>query len=162
MKIDFMDNNLIVFLNSKKISQVDFLNKCEVERYIRDILFSIEKTYNISLCGSYNINVYLDRFYGAILEIIEDSQCFDCYNIVDIDISISEIDGFIYKLDDVIDIDGVYYLYNGEVYFDPKGIDFISLGLLLENSQITYGKRCLMVKSCGKKISNPFIIDKMV
>lgn len=159
MKIDFKNGNLIVFLNKEKVSEIDFLDKCLLEKYFKSLFLKIDSIFNISLLGCYNVNVFMDEFYGAILEIIKDDDCFDCYNVIDMNICISEFTGFVYKIDNaVMNLEGNYYLYNDSIYFEPKFNDFITLGFLIENSSVVYGVDSFRIKKNGVLLD----IDKTV
>lgn len=150
MKVDFRNGNLIVFLNKKMVSEIDFLDKCLLEKYFRSLFLKIDDIFNISLLGCYDVNVFIDEFYGVILEIIKNDDCFDCYNVVDMNICISDFTGFIYKIDnDIMTFDGNYYFYNDSIYFEPKFDDFVNMGLLIENSSIIYGSECFKIKKNG-------------
>ncbi len=153
MKIDFDDNNLIVFLNNKRVEGVDFFDSMQVENYFRNLFLKLND-YGYELSGSYSISVFIDEKCGVILEISEnDIEYFDCYD-VDMDITISKYKNFIYKLNHFINkIDGNIYCYDGNFYFDPDYNDFISYGLLIENCEIVYGKKCFDIKKMGEKIS---------
>lgn len=151
MKIDCRDNNLIVFLNKKNISGVDFYDKSSLESYFRG-LFSKLCDYGIEMSGSYDITVYIDCC-GVVLEIVQDDA--EYYYDVDMNITVSNYKGFIYKVSDFL-FPGNYYSYNGCLYYDGFDIDFIKCGILIENSEIIYGKECFDIKRNGH------IIDKCV
>lgn len=163
VKIDIRDNNLIVFLNKRNIRDVDFFNKSELERYFRDLFLDLKDIYDLDLSGSYDINVYIDDCYGVVLEIISiDYTYFDYCDVVDMNIVISKYRNFLYKSDRFIkNIDSIIYSYNGSFYYELNNIDFLKLGLLVENSDIIYGEDVDFVKKNGKKLSNSLVIDKI-
>lgn len=158
MKIDFRDNNLIVFLNKKMVSGVDFFNKSILEKYFRDLFLKFNETYDIDMNGSYNINVFADDNYGIVLEIEkEEIEYFDYYDVVDMNITISKYNKFLYKLNNYIDNLGKIYLYNENLYLEPINIDFFKMGLLIENSEVVYGKKCIDIIKNGKEVGNLLI-----
>lgn len=163
VKIDFRDNNLIVFLNKRSIKNVDFFNKSELERYFRDLFLDFKNVYDLDLSGSYDINVYIDDCYGVILEIISvDDNYFDYCDVVDMNIVVSKYRNFLYKTDRFIkNIDSVIYSYNGSFYYELKNIDFLNLGLVIENSDIIYGEDVYFIKKNAKKLSDSLVIDKI-
>ena len=163
VKIDIRDNNLIVFLNKRNIRDVDFFNKSELERYFRDLFLDLKDIYDLDLSGSYDINVYIDDCYGVVLKIISiDDTYFDYCDVVDMNIVISKYRNFLYKSDRFIkNIDSIIYSYNGSFYYELNNIDFLKLGLLVENSDIIYGEDVDFVKKNGKKLSNSLVIDKI-
>ncbi len=155
MKVDIRDNNLIVFLIKSNVSDIDFFNKSKLEDYFKDLFLKINDNYDIEMNGSYDINVYIDEFYGMILEITkEDVEYFDYCDFIDMKINISKCKYFLYKLNGNLDrFNGCdLYLYDGFIYAYPRNIDFFSLGILVENSEIIYGESCLDVVSKGKII----------
>ncbi len=149
MKIDYRDNNLIVFLNRKNIDGVDFYDKSSLESYFRK-LFSKLGDYGIEIGGSYSITVYVDKC-GVILEVARDDV--DYYYDVDMNITVSKYSGFIYRVNDFL-FSGNYYCYNGCLFFEPDDIDFVSYGILIENSDIIYGRECFDIKRKGILIDN--------
>ena len=151
VKINCRGNNLVVFLNKKNIGDVDFYDKSSLETYFRR-LFSKFSDFGISISGSYDITVYID-LSGVILEI--SSKDSDYYYDIDMDITISKYSGFIYKVSDIL-FSGKYFSYDGCFYYEPNDIDFTLFGILIENSEIVYGKDCFDIKRKGH------IIDKCV
>ena len=73
MKIEFRDNNLVVFLNKKIIEGVNFFDNSELENYFKGLFLKIDSDYGIDMEGSYNISVFIDEFFGAILEVVKDN-----------------------------------------------------------------------------------------
>ena len=161
MKIDFKDNNLIVFLNKRNIDGIDFYNKSELEKYFRNLFLILNDAYNFDLSGCYDINVYIDNYYGVVLEIISvDDNYFDYCDVIDMNIIISKYRNFLYKSDILVkNIDFTIYSYNGSFYYELNDSDFFKLGLLIENSDIIYGEDAYIIKKNGKKISHSLVID---
>lgn len=164
LKIDIRDNNLIVFLNKRSIDGIDFHDKHELERYFRNLFLVFKDIYNLDVFGSYDINVYIDVHYGVVLEIINvDDSYFDYCDIIDMNICISKYKSFLYKLSGVVsDIDCTVYSYKGDLYYELNSIDFLRLGLLIENSEIIYGETAHLIKKNGKRLSNYLIVDKIL
>ena len=160
MKIDVRDNNLIVFLNNKNILGIDFYNTRELEKYFRELFFKLSDDYSFDLSGSYNIDVFIDRF-GVVLEIEPIDSYYDCCDIVDMNITISKYKGFLYKSDCFIDVDCDVYLYDSSFYYEPLNVSFLDIGKLFENCDIVYGFDVYDIKRNGKLLSR-FVIDKLV
>ena len=161
MKIDFRDNNLIVFLNKRSIDGIDFYNKSELEKYFRNLFLLFKNIYDFELSGSYDINVYTDSYYGAILEIISvDDNYFEYCDVIDMNIVVSKYRNFLYKSDILIkNIDCNIYSYDGSFYYELNDSDFFRLGLLIENSDIIYGEDVCFIKQNGLKLSDCLVID---
>lgn len=162
MKIDVRDNNLIVFLNNKYIEVIDFYNTRELEKYFRELFFKLSDDYDFDLSGSYNIEVFIDRNCGVVLDIESIDSYYDCCDIVDMNISISKYKGFLYRSDCFIDIDCNIYFYGCNFYYEPLNVSFFDIGKLFENSDIIYGSDVYNIKSNGKLLSNRLIIDKIL
>lgn len=158
MKIDFRGNNFIVFLNKKYSEKIDFLDKEELETYFRKLFIKFKDTYDIDVCGSYNIEVFTDNNYGIILSIKQDDvDYFEYYSDqIDMSIVISKYDQFIYKLignlDETVKKNCEFCIYDNDVYVIPKNIDFIDIGYLVENSEIVYGRKAYDVIHNGFKV----------
>lgn len=151
LKIDFRDNNLIVFLNSKSIDGLSF-NEQNLEKYFRSLFFKLGD-YGLEFSGSYDIDVYIAD-YGMI--VVVKSNGIDYYDdIVTMNISISKYHGFLYKSDFFIDVDCDIYCYDGCFYYDPRDVDFIDIGILFENCEIIYGRMVHDIRFSGN------VIDKI-
>ena len=164
MKIDFRDNNFIVFFNNKISDNINFIDKNELENFFKKIFEKIKDIYDISISGSYNIELFIDYDYGIIALIKKDDvEYFDYYDSqIDINITISKYDKFVYKLKGALDKRfGKYcdiYYYDNDFYVVPKRIDFISMGYLIENCEMIYGKKVSCIIKNGVKISNRFYV----
>ncbi len=162
MKIDIRDNNLIVFLNNRNIEGIDFCNTRELEKYFRDLFIKLSDIYNIELCGSYDIDVFIDKNSGVILDIKSIDGSYYDYDFVDMNINISKYNNFLYRCDRFIDIDCNVYSYNSSFYYEPLNISFFDIGRLFENCDIIYGKEVYDIKKNGELLSNFLVIDKML
>lgn len=157
MRIDVRDNNLIVFLNSKKFSGIDFNDKCILEEYFRNLFLELNEI-GFDMNGSYCIDVFIDDNYGAVLEISKDDVYYDYCDFVDMKISISKYKGFLYLYNG--DVGSLInsckiYSYDGDIYLEPIDIGFIDCGVLLENSILIYGEDTYRIK----KFSNAGFVD---
>lgn len=80
MKIDFMNNTYIVYLNKYNIINFDFNNTKILEDNIRNLLIRLKKYYKLDIKGYYNIVIYIDESYGVILEVSEDDNYYDYFS----------------------------------------------------------------------------------
>ncbi len=104
MKIDFMDNTCIVYLNKYNIIDMDFSNTKVLERDLKSLLLRLKKYYKIDIKGYYNITVYIDEYYGAVLKIEEDNDYYDYFD--DTIIRMKKVkSNFLYEVDDISYID---------------------------------------------------------
>lgn len=105
MKIEFKDNTYIVYLNKYNIIDMDFSNTKALERVLKSLLLRLKKHYKIDMKGYYNIIVYLDDYYGAVLKIEEDNDYYDYFDDT-IAIRIKKVKSkFLYEVDDISYID---------------------------------------------------------
>lgn len=140
-------------------TNIDFKNKHEVEIYFRSLFLKLKNNYNIELSGFYNIEVYYDAKYGAIMEL--EKEEFDYYPAFEesLDMRITtEVDtSFLYELDDVLDIpfskDLKIYQYKDKYYAELKQkLKGPKMGRLIEFSKPIYGDVTKNIVKYGKKI----------
>ena len=124
MKVEYVDNMLIIYLKDIIVD--------DIEDLCQDIIDKLELYFNIILKGFYDVNVYVDKRYGIVLEFIMEEL--DLY----IDISkvelhfIDNINNFLYEIFDILDVNvKQFYLYNGKYYISLDNVD---------NSNIEFGR----------------------
>lgn len=102
VKIDLVDNNYIIYIKKEYID-IDFNDKQQLEIYFQKLFKKLRDIYYIEIKGYYNITVYIDSFYGAVLEIKKEE--FEYYDYLDnqVDMRISIINTkFLYAVNDII------------------------------------------------------------
>lgn len=143
MKVSADDKEIIIYLNSYYIENVDFLDAYTLEKYMNDLFKNLKNIYNIKLNGYYNIDIYIDNIYGAIIHMEkEEIEYYDCFDDqIDTQISIHSDAKFLYKIEDFFGVskylDNNYslYKYNNELYIKlNENIDKYKLGNILENT----------------------------
>lgn len=142
MKVEFIDDDIIVFLNKYRVKDMDFKSKEVLEREIRDIFEKLNNYYNIKIKGYYDINIYIDNYYGAILDLKSEDLDYTLFDDHEVDMRIVLINNeFLYRVDDVFtNINCNIYKYKNNYYIELKSdIDNIEMGKLLESSHIIYG-----------------------
>lgn len=136
----------IVFLNKNKIKNINFEDIDELEDYFKDLFLKLKYLSDISLNGFYIINIYLDHYYGAIIEIKrEELEYIEYYdNQIDMKIIVHDIT-ILYKIEDIFSIPDelkdkiIIYRYQNKWYIELNGeLTGISFANLLENSEIVY------------------------
>ena len=99
-----MDNTYVVYLNKYSIIDIDFSNTKALERDLKSLLRRLKKHYKIDIKGYYNITVYIDEYYGAVLKIEEDNEYYDYFD--DTIIRMKKVkSNFLYEVDDISYID---------------------------------------------------------
>ena len=162
MKIEIHDElHFVIYLNQYHMKEVNLHNKDTLEKYFKSLFSLLSKNYDIDVMGYYNITVYLDKYYGAVIELNkEDIDYLEYFGSqVDMRISIEKDSKFLYHVKDCADIDksilkkGTIYRYQHEVYLKlTHPISHIEMGNLLEFSDIIYDDRASSIIKYGKVI----------
>lgn len=161
MKVHFFDvNNMVIYLNDFHTKELDITNKKVLEPYFKLLFLKLYQIYQIEMHGYFNIVIYHDTNYGAIIELRkEDSDYYEYYDSsIDMKIIIDKESLFLYEIEDIFEIDeqllkdSQVYHYNNKFYLKLlEKIDHISLGQLLEYAKIVY-KNTHNIIICGKEI----------
>lgn len=151
MKIKIIDeNNFIVFLNKYSYKDIDFTSKRDLGIRLKDLFQKLNNYYDVKVYGYYNVSIFIDDNYGAILEMEKEDIDYMDYQDDQIDMRIIVINNtFLYLLDDILNnnIDGTIYKYREKFYLKLNhDINSIEMGRLLENSSIIYNKTNDIIK----------------
>lgn len=152
MKVDIKsENDLVVFLNNKYIESIDFDDRNNLETYFRTLFLKLKNIYGINISGYYNINVYINKYFGVILEMFrEPLECFEYYNSIDMQVNIIKDCEFLYQINDFYDNQKLYF-YKNKLYLRISNeISFMELGKLLENGVLVYGDIVNEILKYGK------------
>lgn len=151
MKVEVISNGYIIYLNQFNLIDIDFKNMDILEDSFKKLLKKLNNYYHIDINGYYNINVYIDSYYGAILQIEKESlDYYDYFESDTIAMRIKKIDAdFLYEVEDFLfakDFLNKFKLIikNNHIYL--KIIDDLSYKeylLLTEMSKIVYDKTLL-------------------
>ena len=136
MKVDIVDDNIIVFLNKYVIKNVDYNDSKVLEVELKNIFDKLNLYHGIKIKGYYDVHIYIDNNYGIIIELIKDDIDYVDYDeVIDMKISINNIE-FLYKIEDIFKFNklGKIYLYKNELYLEPSNMDIS----LFEHSEIIY------------------------
>ena len=150
MKIDIIDDNEFVIYLYRNIDKIDFKNEKEIEEMLKKIFIKLKKYYDIKIEGYYDVFVYIDTFYGMVLDLRkQEFEYYDFFdNQVDMKIVINR-NKFLYLVDDY-DIDlnkyKVYKLMNNIYLLPKRKLSDIELAKLVENSIIIYDSEDIINK----------------
>jgi hypothetical protein len=136
MKVDIVDDNIIVFLNKYVNKNVDYNDSKVLEVELKNIFDKLNLYYGIKIKGYYDVHIYIDDNYGIIIELIKDDiDYIDYDDIIDMKISINNIK-LLYKIEDIFMFNklGKIYLYKNNLYLEPNIYDIS----LFESSEIIY------------------------
>lgn len=157
-----MKSNLHFFsynLLGGKMKVVKSLNKIIVYLYHYDkntnitlivtkVLNDLNKYYNVLFIDNYNLTLYINKYYGIILEIDEDNN--NTYDdIIRVKLNVLNNSLFLYEVDDPLDyMDYEIYYYDNNFYVNVKKLDIN----LIENSTLIYGDSVYKIIGMGIKI----------
>ena len=134
MKVDIVDDNIIVFLNKYIIRDLDYNDSKVLEVELKNIFDKLNLYDGIKIKGYYDVHIYIDNDYGIVIELIKDDIDYIDYDeVIDMKILINNVK-FLYKIDDIFGFSDLIYLYKNSLYLDPTNIDIS----LFEHSEIVY------------------------
>ncbi len=152
MKIKLDDSNIIIFLSKYITQNFDYSDTVNLEKELKKIFNKLSLYYNIELSGYYDIYLYLDNNYGAVLECIKDTYTYDD-TFLDIRLTLKYIN-FLYEIEDIENFSFMHniYLYDGRIYLEIlENIDFLKTSNIIEKSDVIY-KDIDKIKRYGKEV----------
>ena len=150
MKLISKDNKIIVFLYKR----INF-KQINLENYFKKLFIKFKEDYHIELNGYYSINIYIDKFYGSVIEIEnEDLDYYNYFNQIDMEVKLND-NVFLYEMDyeylnkSIINNSNIYKL-KDKLYIQVK--DNNILNKILEYSNIIYGEKIKYMLRNSKKV----------
>ncbi len=144
MKVEMLSNTIIVYLLDNKKYNED----SDIKKILINVFDNLEKYYNITFTTDYNLELYINRYYGMILEITENED-FIYDDIVNLKLNVLRDTLFLYEVDDPLEyINYEIYYYNDKFYVNAKREDIN----LIENSNLVYGDIVYKIIGRGIKI----------
>ena len=67
MKVSADEKEIIIYLNKYYIENLNFLDSYNLEKYMSKLFKNLKNIYNIKINGYYNIDIYIDKIYGAVI-----------------------------------------------------------------------------------------------
>ena len=144
MKVEMLSNTIIVYLlDNKKYNEYS-----DIKKILLNVFDNLEKYYNITFTSDYNLELYINRYYGMILE-IKENEDFIYDDIVNLKLNILRDTLFLYEVDDPLEyINYEIYYYNDKFYVNAKREDIN----LIEDSNLVYGDIVYKIIGRGIKI----------
>lgn len=159
MKIEFDDEEILIYLKKEKNKEINYTNEKELEIFLKNLFIKLSDIYNIKINGYYNIYVYIDKLFGLILKIKKEE--FEYYDLMDNQVEMKIIlkdSKFMYMIDDLSNINKELfniYKFNNNIYLLPiKDMSNIKLAELIERSTIIWDSEEIIKKG---NIINKFI-----
>ena len=144
MKVEMLSNTIIVYLLDNKKYNED----SDIKKILINVFDNLKKYYNITFDSDYNLELYINRYYGMILEITENED-FIYDDIVNLKLNVLRDTLFLYEVDDPLEyINYEIYYYNDKFYVNAKKEDID----LIENSNLVYGDIVYKIIGRGIKI----------
>ena len=103
MNIKFIDNlSFNVYIKKEELKDINIKNKEEVEKYLKQLIKRIMKIYKIIIEGFYDVNIYIDKYYGIMINFNKERlEYYDYFNgQVEMNINLKEI-SFLYEVNDI-------------------------------------------------------------
>lgn len=145
MKVEELPNKIIVYL----IDYNRYDKEGNIKLLIESVFNDLIHYYNIDFYSSYYLNLYINKYYGMILEIEKNEEYMGKDNIVNLKLNIIRDSLFLYEVDDPLNfLDYEIYYYEDKFYVNVKKIDLN----LIENSSLIYGDASYKVIGRGIKI----------
>lgn len=144
MKVEMLSNTIIVYLLDNKKYNED----SDIKKILINVFDNLEKYYNITFTSDYNLELYINRYYGMILE-IKENEDFIYDDIVNLKLNVIRDTLFLYEVDDPLEyINYEIYYYNDKFYVNAKREDIN----LIEDSNLVYGDIVYKIIGRGIKI----------
>ena len=136
MKIEMINNNFfIIYLKKVIINSVDFNRREELEDYFKSLFVKLKRIYNVDIKGYYNIKVFIDKYYGVVLEIKKEDVEYYSYFDNSVDMRISCInEPFYYELSDLYGIEKILNKLN--IYKSDNRL-LVSIKEILDDSEMS-------------------------
>ena len=139
-----LSNTIIVYLLDNKKYNED----SDIKKILINVFDNLKKYYNITFTSDYNLELYINRYYGMILEITK-NEGFIYDDIVNLKLNVLRDTLFLYEVDDPLEyINYEIYYYNDKFYVNAKREDIN----LIENSNLVYGDIVYKIIGRGIKI----------
>lgn len=152
MKINMNENEIIVFLTKETIKNINFYDKEELEIYFKELFIKMKEKYSIDFKSFYDINVYLNNYYGAVIHIQEVMIDYFFENQIDMKINVISDCLFLFKINnyyDLKDYKNKIYQYKNNFYIDiDKNVFYF-----IEKCDIIYGTLAENIKKYGLEVS---------
>lgn len=144
MKVEMLSNTIIVYLLDNKKYNED----SDIKKILINVFDNLKKYYNSTFTSDYNLELYINRYYGMILEITENED-FIYDDIVNLKLNVLRDTLFLYEVDDPLEyINYEIYYYNDKFYVNAKREDIN----LIEDSNLVYGDIVYKIIGRGIKI----------
>ena len=143
MKVESIQNKIIVYLFDEKYNIKNIKNTLE------NVFNNLNKYYDIKFNNSYNLELYINKNYGMILEIEENKNEFYEEDVVNIKLNVLRDTLFLYGIDEPLNyLNNEMYYYEDKFYINMKDKNIN----VFEDTNIVYGNEVYKIIGRGIKI----------
>lgn len=143
MKVESIQNKIIVYLFDEKYNIKNIKNTLE------NVFNNLNKYYDIKFNNSYNLELYINKNYGMILEIEENKNEFYEEDVVNIKLNVLRDTLFLYEIDEPLNyLNNEMYYYEDKFYINMKDKNIN----VFEDTNIVYGNEVYKIIGRGIKI----------
>lgn len=120
MKI-IINDKIIIYLNNEYLKYKNY-DISKIEEYFKSIFQTLKYCYNLEIYGYYEIDVYIDKNYGIVIEMEKDDIDFECYDQIDMRVTFHN-QKFLYQIED-IEYNKKIYKYKNKYYVKKYNIEY--------------------------------------
>lgn len=144
MKVEMLSDKIIVYLFDNNT----YNKNSDIKMMLVNVFNDLNKYYDINFFGSYSLELYINKYYGMILE-IENNENETDDDIVNLKLNILRDTLFLYEVEDPLEyLKYEVYYYEDKFYVNVKKLDIN----LIENSSLIYGDNVYKIIGRGIKI----------
>ena len=104
MSIKFTDiDTFDIYVLKERIKDLDLNNKNVLETYLKSLFRVLKDKYSIDIIGFYDVNIYIDKYYGIVIHMEKEDYCSYYKNEVDMKITLIE-NTFLYQVNDILNL----------------------------------------------------------
>lgn len=135
MKIEQLTNKIVVYLSNYYFNTSD---KDKLETDIKNLFLRLINIYKLSFNGIYKVNLYENKIYGSILEIIKQEELLFSRDLIDIKVSVKKNNDIYLKTNDYFVFENYKNIYYKDNNFYLNIIDTSNYLKLIEFCKIVY------------------------
>ena len=132
-----------IYIKKYLISDINFDSKEDIEKYLKNLFKILNNKYNLKIEGFYNIDIYIDDFYGIVIRLEKENIGYYEYYKNQIDMRLITIKtNFLYEVNDIpnniLDKVEIINKKNNLYLKIKKELTDLEMMNLLENSKLVY------------------------
>ena len=149
MRVISNKDNFIIHILENNFDNVD------IKDYVKKIILKIKERLGQYISGFYEVNVYLNDFYGMIIEMIKKSD-FDFFkDFIELDININKDSKMYFEFEDyfvILNKNNIYF-YNNKYYINIDQLNSSEQLKLSEYGKVMYGNKLNEIEHKLQKIN---------